>query len=289
MSGDGRRVFAFRSDEREIVAWNAVTGESLPAIVPAKLKSDEWELAVTYDGRHVAILPGQGQDIDAGLVIWDVDANRETVRFKGLSNFRGLGPVLKFSKDGTRLAAIVNEHKPGTRIVESGSVKVWDWQSGRELFSIPRDTFIATLALSADGRSVAIGGESGSLRLFEVASHQERARFKHRGQIVSIAFHPDGTRMAASSPDAPICVWDLLGKPARWNSSKANEIWDNLKSSDGKSAFASMHQLRECFGSDRVLARAGLTSGRASGGNNHRTSQGPGLTRVRQSRAGKWR
>jgi hypothetical protein len=62
--------------------------------------------------------------------------------------------------------------------------------------------------------------------------------------LVSAAFHPDGTRAVASSPEAPVYVWDLLGEPGRWEPAKGDAVWDDLASADAKGAFAAMRKLR---------------------------------------------
>jgi hypothetical protein len=62
--------------------------------------------------------------------------------------------------------------------------------------------------------------------------------------VLSAAFHPDGTRAVASSPEAPVYVWDVLGAPGRWDPAKADAVWADLGSEDAKIAYAAVRKLR---------------------------------------------
>jgi hypothetical protein len=77
--------------------------------------------------------------------------------------------------------------------------------------ALPR--FLRALAFSPDGRTVAIPGDGGTVRLLETASGKERGRFAgHGGEVWSLAFSPDGRRLASGSLDTTILVWDLTGR-----------------------------------------------------------------------------
>ncbi|MBO0700744.1 MAG: hypothetical protein J2P46_20270 [Zavarzinella sp.] len=124
------------------------------------------------------------------------------------------------------------------------AVRVWKWPSGRQLLSVPITDFLSVVGLSPDGRACAVAENDGRLRVFEVVSGGERAAFRHGSQIDAVAFHPDGTKLAASSPEAPVYVWDLLGEPGKWDPAKANAVWANLGSADAKAALTAMQVLR---------------------------------------------
>ena len=106
------------------------------------------------------------------------------------------------------------------------------------------DDYVDAMALSADNRSLLVGDRSGRLTLVEVATGGERARFRHAAWIISAAFFPDGTKAVASSPEAPVYVWDLLGDPGKWDAAKADAVWADLGSVDAKVAFGAIRKLR---------------------------------------------
>ncbi len=145
-------------------------------------------------------------------------------------------------------------NRDGSKVVLQGrfdddwhrdSVSVWDVRTGRQLVSWPREEGrLAAAALAADGRSLLVGDGVGRLTLVEVATGQERLHFQHGSQIVSVDFDPTGLRVVASSPEAPVYVWDLVGQLGRWNPAKADAVWADLASNDAKTGFAAIGLLR---------------------------------------------
>src|SRR5262249_56460816 len=97
---------------------------------------------------------------------------------------------------------------------KKNGVVVGDVASGRRLVTWTGEGGrLDAVQLAADGRSMAIGNATGNLAILEMASGQERASFRHGGVILSAAFQADGTKVVASSLEAPIYVWDLLANP----------------------------------------------------------------------------
>jgi hypothetical protein len=147
----------------------------------------------------------------------------------------------RFSPDGSKL--VLQGRFDGSW--KEHSVSVWDVRTGKRLLNrVRRDGRLASVCLSADGRSLLAGDGSGRLVLLEVATGGERGTYRHGGMVLSAAFHPDGTRAVASSPEAPVYVWDLLDQPGRWDRAKADAVWADLGSDDAKAAFAAVRKLR---------------------------------------------
>jgi WD40 repeat protein len=243
VSDDGR--FVCRYGGKEFVVWDAASGEVV--FRQKRALSDRFVVAaqLTGDGRgfrrSLTTIPSAGGrpgvETEVAVFVTDHVAGREWKMDPApLGVTEG-----RFSPDGTRLA--VRGDFAGA--LKDGAVSVWDTASGRRLCAVPsRSGYPHTFALSADGRALVVGSNDGTVRFVEVATDGERVVFRHEGPVLSVAFHPDGTRAVSSSPEAPVYVWDLLGEPGRWDPAKADAVWADLQSTDAKVAFAAVRALR---------------------------------------------
>jgi peroxiredoxin Q/BCP len=75
----------------------------------------------------------------------------------------------------------------------------------------PREMAITCFALAADGDTLALGGNDGTIRLWSLtASNITRViDTKAKGYTGSVAFSPDGKQLAFHTDDDPVRVWDL--------------------------------------------------------------------------------
>ncbi|MDG5804698.1 hypothetical protein P9869_18895 [Streptomyces ossamyceticus] len=124
------------------------------------------------------------------------------------------GPVnaLAFAPDGSRLAA-------GD---QTGRVTLWDGEARHRAGVLP-NTFpppipgepgaegVTALAFSPDGRTLAVGGDRGSLQLWDVPTGQPLGRpLTTPGEAVyTLAFDSDGTTLYAGSAHVPLQRYDL--------------------------------------------------------------------------------
>src|SRR5205807_4132627 len=111
---------------------------------------------------------------------------------------------------------------------EAGYITVWDVAAakpGRAF--VGHKEWVGSVAFSPDGRTLATGGNEGSLILWEVRTGSRRHQFtSHESWIASVAFSPDGRRLAASSPEAPVYVWDVAGDfPRRMSAADLERTW----------------------------------------------------------------
>src|SRR5262249_36002390 len=102
-----------------------------------------------------------------------------------------------------------------------------------------RETF-AAWAFSPDGRTLALTGVDGGVRLLETATGKERGRFAgHNGNVEALSFAPDGRRLASGSRDTTILVWDVTGRlqdgslrPARLSDKELEGSWAGVAADD---------------------------------------------------------
>ena len=97
--------------------------------------------------------------------------------------------------------------------MSAGEVRVWDAGSGKELLRFETRPGSSGLAYSPDGqRLVEIGGAGASHRLRDARSGKEILELTSAptpGTPSAIAFSPDGSRLAVSSADGKVRIWDV--------------------------------------------------------------------------------
>ncbi len=108
-------------------------------------------------------------------------------------------------------------------------MKVWDAQTGQELLSLRgHASSVSSVAFSPDGKRLASGSGtwdatkrafvSGEVKLWDAQTGQEMLTLKgHTAMVVSVAFSPDGKRLASGSGD------DINRYPPRPGEVK---VWD---------------------------------------------------------------
>src|SRR5262249_16883741 len=128
----------------------------------------------------------------------------------GITRERNLGlatvHALAWSADGTTLYA--GGRLPGAAD-EVGCVMVWQpWNNAGIARLVGHPGAVRALAISADGRRLAVGGNKGPVRIWD-----EQGRLLKELSVAvpvrALAFAPDGARLATNGPPgAPLLLWD---------------------------------------------------------------------------------
>jgi len=146
------------------------------------------QVALSPDGKMLAVC-GEGTSRKIQLLNAGTGAKLHSIEVP--CEQPGVIPIhlsLRFSPDSKTLYAANGNHVVVLR---------WDAATGKALpFFGKHDGGLSDLAVSPDGRSVAVASMGGSVYLWETATGQARSVNKHAGLAEKIAFSPDGRWLA---------------------------------------------------------------------------------------------
>jgi hypothetical protein len=138
----------------------------------------------------------------------------------------------------------LREEKPG--------LEVWDLVTARKRLvpaADPRQT--VALAVSPEGRFVAIGLMSGLILLWDLLDGRELARLDgHDEPVRGLAFSPGGDELASGSLDSTFILWDFAhlrsrASPARAGKIGSDRLWTDLAGKDSWAAWQAVWRLAE--------------------------------------------
>ncbi len=166
-------------------------------------------LTFSADGKVIAV----GEDRAKGMpraFAWDVATGKSLGTFPVLYN---ASCATALAPDGKRLATwgrhvvrMIGEDDEPSKIVQ-----LWDVATGKELRKLKLDRAniqINAVAISADGKTVAVASGMSTFHLFDAETGQELRRFAgRRGATNVLQYSPDGKLLVAGSYEGGIQAW----------------------------------------------------------------------------------
>jgi WD40 repeat protein/energy-coupling factor transporter ATP-binding protein EcfA2 len=134
-------------------------------------------------------------------------------------NLRRLKQPPRFLQ-GTQIWAEAIAFGPNSLLAAAGDLgrlEIWDLSTNPPKGYALAAPMAKTVAFSADGRFLAVGGMHGYIEVHDVdhlGSKPDVLR-GHTREVTQMAFAPDGTRLASSSQDGTVRLWDLSTPEAR--------------------------------------------------------------------------
>src|SRR5262249_19776094 len=137
---------------------------------------------------------------DRTVKLWDIETRTEVHTFRGHSNW----------------VMSVAIEPDGTRILSGGldnTIRLWDTKTGEEIRAVQTEIRggIYGVAFSADGARVAAAGGAfdGMLKVWNAKTGKEELLIKvPEVRLQTVAFAPDGRRLAAGGANGLLKVWD---------------------------------------------------------------------------------
>jgi RNA polymerase sigma factor (sigma-70 family) len=211
LSPDGKTVASSALDDT-VRLWDVATGKQLHRLSGQGSLGGRRSLAFAADGKTLA-----SWGDDWRLRVWETLTGKEVLscqpRLTGVPEFpppedqmgrdrererRRMLYRAALAPDGSKLVAISPERG-----------HVVDVATGSELLTFPAEPVPNALAISRDGRLLAVVSRSGEGLLVELATGKQVLRIGPMGDRSALAWAPDGKWLAASGwNDRRVGVWD---------------------------------------------------------------------------------
>lgn len=208
-----------------------------PRILQSSAGGRVWAVAVSPDGKTVAVVTGDPNDSEGSLTLYDLASGAERVTLMEPKPIR----CVAYSADGKWLATGDFAQKIQLRDPQTGEVKrvlqghtgsinsvaftadsqtlvsasldktirLWDLDSGKTMRTLTGHTdWVLSVAISRDGKTIASGSKDETARIWDAETGKERHVLKgHSTWVEGVAIGPDGNTVATASRDV-IKLWD---------------------------------------------------------------------------------
>jgi WD40 repeat protein len=199
VTGDGPKVFDVTTGQEIFNLGGSIIARGLPGLKRTRGEGTRGHMkrvtsvVFSADGTRLT-----STSLDNTLKVWDASTGKElhTVPIRAGGTW-----ITAFNPDGKRIAEAAQ-----------GRVIVRDVSTGEEVLTLPHQgqSIRTLLTFSHDGQRLAAGtAPDNAVRVWDAATGKELLTLQgHAKRVTSVAFSPDGQRLASGSGDQTVRIWD---------------------------------------------------------------------------------
>ena len=210
-SSDGKQLMAVCADKERkecaVTVWDTTNGKKM-RVLQGHNSANEFCYQVIYSPdrtRHaVTIMNANNTEREEGIRMMIMENRTDGEDPQKLVSLDGEWLPLAFNPDGTGLAILTAEN----------SVKLLPIKDGQPMRALAAPSVdVTSAAFSPDGKWLATVQDT-TIRLWNTESGAEQLTLKgHTHSVSGVAFSRDGNRLATSSYDNTIRIWQLRFVP----------------------------------------------------------------------------
>ncbi len=194
---DGQSLI-LRCADAQIRVWRIQGSPGLCRRLTGHSK-EAWTLAFSPNGKILA----SGSD-DHTIKLWDVAAGRELLSLPG---HESTVTALAFFPDGNRLASVSLDQT--LRIWTLSTDALDGHVSARSDLLARYDDRLFALALTRDGKHLAVAGDGGTIHIWDMGASREINQFEgHKDTVHALAYSPNGAFLVSASQDKTVRFWE---------------------------------------------------------------------------------
>ncbi|OAX33238.1 WD40 repeat-like protein [Rhizopogon vinicolor AM-OR11-026] len=187
-------ILASGSIDRTVILWDTTTWQT---------KGQPLEC-----GAHVTCVQFSPTDqlgvaTEEDIQVWDSDRRERLAQFKGHANFNSLNWSLTWTHDGTHLLSAGDEDDPVIRSWDTFTLK----QAGNPWTG--HDKLVYNIVLNPAGTLLASASQDHTVRLWQLSTGTEVARYELSDIVLRVAFSVDGRFIFSGGHDDKILQWEI--------------------------------------------------------------------------------